>query len=346
MHDTTQSLPVLRITPSSFVVYRMPIDQKKRSTAQREAEKNLSRGDYNGYMSPKTKSKVSKYLQTWIDSIEEVNRTAAKNHLEKKPYLTFVTLTLPATQMHSDNEIKRKCLTPYIETLKRKYDVWNYFWRAESTKKGNIHFHLLIDSYIHHKAVREEWNRIVNKLGYVDRFESLHGHRDPNSTDIRKLRSVKSATAYVLKYVTKTQGYRPIDGRIHGCSDAVRELKPYEVFMEDEDRELLNEATEKEDCFCIVEECFTFISMKVLEYLKRKKSNRLEELRAYYTKVGSYMYSRECRPDAPTTEVFERLDADEATKSESVRDEIDFAIQTKIDFKPNWLVVAESDIRP
>ena len=57
----------------------------------------------------------------------------------------------------------------------------------------------------------------------------LHKHNNPNSTDIHKLKDVHNAGAYLIKYVCKQDGYRPIEGRIHGCSDRVRCLTPYEI---------------------------------------------------------------------------------------------------------------------
>ena len=82
---------------------------------------------------------------------------------------SFITLTLPSKQVHNDLEIK-KCLNLFLTRLRQTYDVKNYVWKAELQQNENIHFHLIIDKYIHFKAVRYYWNKSINTLGYVDHY--------------------------------------------------------------------------------------------------------------------------------------------------------------------------------
>lgn len=150
--------------------------------------------------------------------------------------VAFVTLTLPSSQVHDDKEIINKCLNPLLLELKSRYSVSNYLWRAEKQLNGNIHFHLLVDKFIPWSELRDRWNRIVNRIGYVDRYrdEMKEFHRagfrvrekllakwdyksqikayqkgklndwsSPNSTDIHSIRKIKNVKAYVTKYMTK-----------------------------------------------------------------------------------------------------------------------------------------------
>jgi len=230
--DYSTKLPVIRVFNDQLVLFEQFDSSFPRTDKQIENEKNLTRGVFNGYMSPKTKSKVKKYLSTWIESGITISRSHLKDQLDKVPYFTFVTLTLPASQEHHDNVIKRKCLVPFISTLQRKFDVWHYFWRAEAQKNGNIHFHLIVDTFIDHSQLRVEWNKCINKLEYVDRFAMKFGHHNPNSTDIHSLKNVNSPASYVIKYCCKSDGYRKIEGRIHGCSDGLKSLNPYEDLID------------------------------------------------------------------------------------------------------------------
>ena len=250
-------IPVIRLSGSIVVTYDQKYDYPHRSEAQIENEKNLRDITYNGYMSPKTKSKVRKYLTTWINSIVSLKGLSHNPNLNKIPYLTFVTLTLPSKQVHSDNEMKRKALMPFIELLKRKYDVWNYFWRAEAQKNDNIHFHLIIDSYIKWQDLRFEWNNLMDKLGYIEPFFLKFHHRNPNSTDIHRLNGVGDAAEYLLKYVSKSEGYRKIKGRIHGCSDRVRCLHPYECELDTTAFEAIKELKKSKDARHIEEELYS-----------------------------------------------------------------------------------------
>ena len=292
MNNTTHTIPIARITPSSITLYHLSTENYTRTHKQIENEKNLTRGLFNGYMSPKTKSKVKRYLDTWIEAVNQIKKSPEAKYLEKVPYLTFVTLTLPSTQKHDDNKIKRLCLTPFIETLKRKFNVWNYFWRAEAQENGNIHFHLIIDSYIHHEKLRNEWNICINKLNYVDEFEAKFGHRNPNSTDINSLKNVRSVSAYVIKYCCKSDGYREIKGRIHGCSDSIRKLMPYEIIIEAEDYDMIEKAIEGEKFYIRQDDCFTYIQMKVQSFLKRINSPHLGKMMDNYKKIGAELYTK------------------------------------------------------
>lgn len=152
--------------------------------------------------------------------------------------IAFVTLTLPSKQIHPDNEIKSKCLNQLLIELKKSYNVKNYIWRAEKQKNGNIHFHLLVDRFIPYQELRDRWNRILNKLGYVDgyRVEQQTWHQNgfrvrknllptwskkkqfesyqrgakthwnsPNSTDIHSVRKIRDLKSYITKYVTKNE---------------------------------------------------------------------------------------------------------------------------------------------
>lgn len=172
------------------------------------------------------------------------------NYQSKIQYkLTFITLTLPSKQIHSDKEIKSKCLNQFLVELRSKFNVKKYIWKAEKQKNGNIHFHILCDRYIQWHALRNLWNRIVNKLGYVNVYQTKmknfykNGFRlsnnpldnrpkevqlkafnqglksdwsNPNSTDIHALYKVKNLSSYMSKYLVKDG--EKIEGRIWGCS--------------------------------------------------------------------------------------------------------------------------------
>jgi hypothetical protein len=150
--------------------------------------------------------------------------------------IAFVTLSLASNQIHSDHEIKKELLNQFLIEIKKKYKVRNYIWRAEKQKNGNIHFHLIIDKFIPWNELRNNWNRIQQKLGYVTRYreEQINWHKNgfqvrshllntwplgrqkeayergakchwhnPNSTDIHSVKNVMNVKNYISKYITK-----------------------------------------------------------------------------------------------------------------------------------------------
>jgi hypothetical protein len=262
------TVETFQIRTNGILKYEMFLNSS-RSEKRIENEKNLTRGEFKGYLSQKTKSTQKKYLTNWIEAIELHQLHYNKKSLSEQ--ITFVTLTLPATQVHSDNYLKRECLDRFIVKVKRDYGVLNYFWRAEAQKNGNIHFHLLLDAYIHHSKLRATWNRVLEPHGYINAYASnqkeFHKNgftlragdsrdketqylayckgksedwRNPNSTDIIKPKQIRNVAAYICKYITKDSIAlacdidtmqeveirldRPIEGRLWGCSDAIREL--------------------------------------------------------------------------------------------------------------------------
>lgn len=298
MTNETTHLPIARIYPNQIVIYSTPIVSFNRTFKQIENEKNLTRGEYNGYMSPKTKGKVKKYLISWIQSVTAIRQSPMRTKLDKIPYLTFVTLTLPTKQAHHDNKIKRTCLMPFIENLKRLHKVENYFWRAEAQKNGNIHFHLLIDSYIHYKEVQDLWNTTIEKLDYITKFQAKHGHRNPHSTEIKKLKKINNVAMYVIKYCCKSDGTRPIKGRIHGCSDRLRKLAPYECLIDSNMRDFINYAQNDEESKILEGDCYTVILCNTNRLLANNYRRISELIKLNYITMAMELYTipREEKP--------------------------------------------------
>jgi len=206
---------------------------------------------------------------TWIRSIWTYRTQIKKRYDPGKPYPVFLTLTLPSEQVHDDREINRKCLQPFLATLKRVHGITHYFWRAEAQENGNVHYHILTDRYIAARDLQASWNRAINVLGYEDRYYERTGKVDPPSTDVHRMtdqirdkRTGKMVTVdpveYLLDYVTDSAKLeddddplmfsdpkprelrgsyrtsdgrlieyraRPVQGRVWGMSDPVREIR-------------------------------------------------------------------------------------------------------------------------
>lgn len=153
--------------------------------------------------------------------------------------LAFITLTLPSKQIHSDKELKKECFDRYLQCLRDKYKVKHYIWRAEIQGNGNIHWHVVIDKFIHHRDVRKDWNKYVNRLGYVDRFYEKFGTYDPSSTEIKSVKNSRQANSYLVKYITKGDNKmakgeskaktRMIEGRMYGISQSLKQMRPITI---------------------------------------------------------------------------------------------------------------------
>jgi hypothetical protein len=163
-------IPIIFIKPSySFVTSYNP-EPSTRSSSQIHNERNLKDNATNGIISRKS-SKAIRLAIDWL--VVAAHKDYIWSNTEKKHFpvlLKFITLTLPAPQFHSDEEIKAKCLHQFLVEIVQYHKVKNYVWRAEAQRNGNIHFHITTDKFIHHQDVAEIWNRCINKLGYIDKY--------------------------------------------------------------------------------------------------------------------------------------------------------------------------------
>lgn len=196
------------------------------------------------------------YHQGRISAIAKRKMTRAIEYLVymakpvtvNKPYhgrnftfkVNFITLSLSSKQIHSDQVIKSQLLNQFIIEMRKRWNVKDYVWRAEKQKNGNIHFHIVTSRFIPWNELRNVWNRIQQKLGYVTRYREnrLQWHKhgfnydprhekhwpherqlkayrignqtgwdNPNSIDIHSIRHIGNIKAYFVKYLSKNEEY-------------------------------------------------------------------------------------------------------------------------------------------
>lgn len=249
MRSQLTVIPLLKMHPDKIITYNSynwdPVKPKrKKYQAQSEEEEKAhinflqSRRTADGKLSKVALRKLS----TAVDYLMllSAKKTVALPYEGKNISfrVAFITLTLSSKQIHSDNEIKAQLLDSLLIELRKKYGVTLFVWRAEKQKNGSIHFHILIDKFVYWVELRDIWNRIQNKLGYVDRYREklkiyhkngfkfnkelsqywdykkqkaayLKGAKNdfnsPNSIDIHSLKNVKNVKNYVKKYVSKDE---------------------------------------------------------------------------------------------------------------------------------------------
>lgn len=252
---TVSKIQRARIGRGAVVVYTESLEQHSANGQHENSRKNLSRGNYNGYISPATAKKCKRMIEAWIHSVNCAASSQLRDKVSGEIYLTFATFTLPSEQVHEDNEIKRRILMPFIQSLQRDFEVKHYYWKAEPQENGRIHFHMLLDHYIDRELLSHWWDRACEQLGYVSRYMEQSGSLFPPAANVTQLPSSSKAISYVIKYLAKAPirlrsikpredggrdvrcsfyqpkvvgetevlaEYRPISGRVWGCSDGVR----------------------------------------------------------------------------------------------------------------------------
>jgi hypothetical protein len=150
--------------------------------------------------------------------------------------INFLTLTLPSKQLHPTTQITSECFNQFLTEIRQRTKMENYVWRLEFQGNGNVHYHLVTDTFIDYFLCQKIWNRIINKLGYVDAFASkmkglsmleywetygeskpenwancqkryLKGRasnwENPPSVDVKVCTSAKAIGLYISKYFAK-----------------------------------------------------------------------------------------------------------------------------------------------
>lgn len=220
------------IYENKLVITHEPIDGKRHQFTKSEYHKNPTNEKYTGTLSKNARRQIDKRLHGWIYAMltAKSNKKGKKRTNRRLP--TFVTLTLPSTQRHSDKVIKSKCLELFIKRLQYSFNVTHYFWRAEVQQNGNIHFHLIFDKFIKKELISKHWNAVLENLEYISEFEKIHGHRNPPTTNIQKLYSNSANIWYLLKYVAKESKGRLIEGAVYRFSQSLRNVKPLKIILE------------------------------------------------------------------------------------------------------------------
>lgn len=191
------------IHPRSLKCSWEPYDRIPRTSFKSSFNIIPERNRPDGLISQKAQGRINNAID-WLlaqSTTKRVYDKKTKKHFNFR--VNFLTLTLSALQIHDDNLIKKKLLNTMLVHLRQKWGVKYYLWRAEAQANGNIHFHIACDKYIPWWQLRHYWNKVQNNLGYIDRFEQLHGHRDPNSTDIHSVKSIRNLGGYLAKEVAK-----------------------------------------------------------------------------------------------------------------------------------------------
>lgn len=224
--------------------------EKSKSSAPNSSREKLERKFHNFQISKNSrKNLIEKIL--WLNQFAKAR--TIKTYTGKLIYnfrTSFITLTLPASQAHSTSQISNECFDRFLTMLRNRLGMVNYVWKLEFQDNGNVHYHLLTDTYVDYFFALKHWNAIIDKLGYVTRYqESMqslsfqdyrnrygnHGNtcikllasryakgvrsgwRSPNSVDVRAVRTQNNLHYYLSKYFAKSDD-KPVTS-IHDSED-------------------------------------------------------------------------------------------------------------------------------
>lgn len=165
---------------------------------------NLEENDNKGKLSRKAITGLKNSIN-WLCISARKKRVYVKSKGTSFEFkVNFVTLTLPDTKEPINNQdLQKNLLNPFLTYMRKYHNLRNYVWRLEFQANGKLHVHLSADTFLHYQIIRDTWNRLLDKNGYLDDFCEKNRHKDPNSTDVHATRKVKNMAAYIAKYMSK-----------------------------------------------------------------------------------------------------------------------------------------------
>jgi hypothetical protein len=214
---------------------------KVKRTCKISEKPKVERKFHNFQISPNSrKNLIEKIL--WLNQFAKARtiRTYSGKYIYNFR-TSFITLTLPSIQRHPTSEITNECFDAFLTTLRNRLKMKNYVWKLEYQDNGNVHYHLITDTYVDYFFALKHWNKIINKLGYVDEYQAKmsemswldyvkeygkggsipvtelarrygKGKREkwqnPNSVDMRAVRTNNNLHYYLSKYFAKA-GEKP-----------------------------------------------------------------------------------------------------------------------------------------
>lgn len=256
---------------------------------------------HNDKVSDQAARKIQKAIRYLLFFANDKKAYSHTNGLMFKFKICFVTLTLSSTQVHSDNEIKSKLLNQFFVEARQKWGVSKYVWRAEKQNNGNVHFHILTDRFIPWSELRDVWNRIQNKLGYVDRYKdnqqlffkngfklrmdllqkwpekeqhrayvqgSKKSWNSPNSTDVHSLQHVHKVAEYLTKYMQKESQTKGLIGRLWGCSSTLSDIKGAQTDIDSKIADELNKLRSIYKPFEVRKDYFSILFVNIQQVFK------------------------------------------------------------------------------
>lgn len=246
---------------SDYNPYQVIVNDKRKKSLE-----NLNKGFETKGVSDVTRKKIAIACRVLSYSANVVKVRNSKgeyiNHL-----CMFITLTLPSKQKHQDKEITKIILGTFLDKC-RKIDLLNnYVWRAEKQKNGNIHYHIVTDSFCNYNLIRRLWYISLEKLGYMtaykEKFQNMSydvyrllefnknvsldkinaryakGKRnnwsEPPCVDSELIQDISGISKYISKYVGKKNDNNDniVSGRVWSCSTSVSEA--VKVFKTDDE---------------------------------------------------------------------------------------------------------------
>lgn len=242
---------------------------------------------YSGKLSQGAAKRLRKAIELLCMSIKPITILNPVTKRYHKHRLSFITLTISKNENITAQEAYANCLAPLLRYLREKHKMNTYVWKAEVQKRGQIHYHITTPTFLHWQHLRDTWNNLQRKAGYLQDYHKSKGHYNANSTDIHEVRHVTDLASYLMKEFAKAIQNPNTTGKVWDCSLNLKKHGYYTTNMEDWHRKAIMELEEQGRVFVDHADRFSIIKFKSSVTSEILTINDLRELDNYLKKIMS-----------------------------------------------------------
>lgn len=297
MH-TSISLPTVQVRSNSLIFYSQRTTQAKRHISWLKQKNELAKlKTYSGEITPGSKRRLTKAISllTQAAKWQKVWNPVTQRTINFK--MAFMTLTIPDDTIITANQAYNQLLKPFLRVMRRKHQMHSYIWKAELQERGQIHYHLTLNTFIPMHYIQNEWNKIIVTAGYADNFYKQFGHWNPPSTHIRRVTNYNRLEEYLVKYCTKNStdqdtlaaraklGGEPLKGKIWGSSENLKQSTYYTELVGHSIEKAVNELVEAKKVIFKVFDRFAIAIFKDISPLSVFSFDQIKQYHDHFTSI-------------------------------------------------------------
>lgn len=221
-------VPYIQIRANSIIAYQINEERNFSRSIQSLLTDNLRKQEtYTGKLCPGAKKRLIKAIEFLVQSTPKRDIYNPVSRRVQPFQLSFITLTVADTSRNiTGKEAHKNLLEPFLKWMRQTQNVRSYVWKAELQQRGQIHYHITADSFIHWRALRKKWNELQYRNGYLETHFAKYGNYDPPGCDVHSTKKVKNMARYLVKEIAKSfQNEESIGGKVWDCSMNLKAAK-------------------------------------------------------------------------------------------------------------------------
>lgn len=264
IRESADYIPTAQVRSNKFTLYSVWNGPRSSSSSKEKRSTNMKEQRQKAY-SGKFTAGAKKRLMRCVDlMLQAVPSRMIYNSVTGRyqPFkVGFLTLTIPCrNRMYKADELYEPLFKPFTRWLREVKGVKLWVCKCELQKRGQLHYHIMIDKFIPWPVLRRQWNFYLDQLGLMDEFKSENNHSNPNSIDIHSLKKVKNAAAYIAKYMTKDDGTEEyIGGHVWYACEKLKKSGYFTIQWSSRAKDLFDAAIAKAKAFVKASDYYTMV---------------------------------------------------------------------------------------